>query len=181
VSIFDGASIIRLRFSMQFRLQRCFVSALTMFMLAGGATVTRTAEPTAPETTASILGAASPFIDRANKEWEMAIQTGAADALSRPYREDAVFIGPDANPVRGRAAIRAMYAARAAAKRRIVGATIQSEGRIAAAPDDVYEWGTGWILVQSVDGTRSKLGGRYLTVWHRQPDGTWVITRNLAF
>jgi len=93
----------------------------------------------------------------------------------------AFFIGPDANPVRGRAAIRAMYAARAAAKKRIAAASIQSEGRIAAGPDDVYEWGSGWIFVQSADGTRSKLGGRFLTVWHRQADGTWVIIRNLAF
>jgi len=82
--------------------------------------------------------------------------------------------------VRGRAAIRAMYAGRAASKARIVGATIQSEGRVAAGPDEVYEWGSGWMSTQSADGTRAKRGGRYLTVWHRQLDGTWVITRNLA-
>src|SRR6185312_12305560 len=98
---------------------RCFVATLVTFMLAGGAGVTRAAEPAAVESSTSVLGAASPFIDRANKEWEAAIQMGDADALSRPYSEDAVFIGPDANPVRGRAAIRAMYAARAAAKKRI--------------------------------------------------------------
>jgi len=160
---------------------RCFVATLVTFMLAGGAGVTRAAEPATVESSTSVLGAASPFIDRANKEWEAAIQMGDADALSRPYSEDAVFIGPDANPVRGRAAIRAMYAARAAAKKRIAAATIQSEGRIVAGPDDVYEWGSGWIFVQSADGTRSKLGGHFLTVWHRQADGTWAIIRNLAF
>ena len=164
---------------MYFRLQRYFAWVLTTLVLAGGATVTRTAEPSALEN-ANAIGAASPFIDRANKEWEAAIKTGDAEALSRPYREDAIFIGPDASPVRGRAAIRAMYAGRAA-KRRIVSATIQSEGRVAATPDDVYEWGTGWMYVQSGDGTQSKLGGRFLTVWHRQPDGAWVIIRNLAF
>ncbi|MFL6605575.1 MAG: YybH family protein [Steroidobacteraceae bacterium] len=160
--------------------QRRFLWALTTFMLAGVTTITRTAEPTALQSTASVIGTASPFIERANREWEVAIQTGDADTLSRPYREDGVFIGPDGTPVRGRAAIRAMYAARAAAKRRIVAAAIQSEGRIAAGPDDVYEWGSGWVFVQSAEGARSKAGGRYLTVWHRQPDGVWVITRNLA-
>jgi uncharacterized protein (TIGR02246 family) len=119
--------------------------------------------------------------DRANKEWETAIRTGDADALSRPYRDDAVFILPDASAVRGRAAIRAMYAARPAGQTRIVGATIQSDGRVAAGPDDIYEWGSGWLFIESADGTRSKRGGRYLTVWHRQPDGTWMIIRNLAF
>jgi ketosteroid isomerase-like protein len=165
---------------MHSRLQRCFLSALTTFMLSGVATGARAAESGLPENTASVIRAASPFIDRANKEWGTAIQTGDADALSRPYRDDAVFIGPDASPVRGRAAIRAMYAARAAGKKRIVAATIQSDGRIAAGRDDVYEWGSGWVSVESADGTRWKLGGRYLTVWHRQPDGTWVIIRNLA-
>jgi uncharacterized protein (TIGR02246 family) len=123
---------------------------------------------------------ASPFIAKANKEWETAIQTGDADALSRPYHEDGVFIGPDGNAVRGRAAIRAMYAGRGASQARIISATIESEGRVAAGADEVYEWGSGWMVVQAADGTRSKRGGRYLTVWHRQPDGTWVITRNLA-
>lgn len=165
---------------MHFHLQRCLLLALTTFMLADGAAVVRAAEPTAPESNASAITAASPFIERANNEWEVAIQAGDADALSRPYREDGVFIGPDGNPVRGRSAIRAMYAARAAAKKRIVAATIQSEGRIAASADDVYEWGEGWLVVQAADGTRSKVGGRFLTVWHRQPDGTWVIIRNLA-
>jgi uncharacterized protein (TIGR02246 family) len=167
---------------MRLRLQRCFLFALATFLLSGVATGTRAAESAAPENNASVIRAASPFIDRANKEWETAIQTGDADALSRPYRDDAIFIGPDANPVRGRAAIRAMYAARAAAgKNRIAAATIQSDGRTAAGPDDVYEWGTGWVSIESADGKPTKRGGRYLTVWHRQPDGTWVIIRNLAF
>jgi uncharacterized protein (TIGR02246 family) len=170
---------------MHSRLQRCFVSALSAFMLCGVVTAAHTAESVAPENTASVIGAASPFIDRANTEWETAIQAGDADALSRPYRDDALFIGPDGSPVRGRAAIRAMYAARAAAiataKKRIVAATIQSEGRIAAGQDDVYEWGSGTVSIESSDGTRSKSGGRFLTVWHRQPDGAWVIIRNLAF
>jgi uncharacterized protein (TIGR02246 family) len=137
------------------------------------------AEPIAPPRV-NAIDEASPFIAKANKEWEAAIQTGDAEALSRPYHQDGVFVGPDGNAVRGRAAIRAMYAGRAASKTRIVAATIQSEGRVAAGPDEVYEWGSGWMDTQSADGSRAKRGGRYLTVWHRQPDGTWAITRNLA-
>lgn len=143
------------------------------------ATASGAAEPTAPRAI-NAIDEASPYIAKANKEWETAIQTGDANALSRPYHEDGIFVGPDGNAVRGRAAIRAMYAGRAASKTRIVAATIQSEGRVAAGSDEVYEWGQGWMSVQSADGTRTKRGGRYLTVWHRQPDGTWVISRNLA-
>jgi uncharacterized protein (TIGR02246 family) len=157
---------------------RLGVTALILTVVCA-AVASGAAEVTEPREV-DVVDVASPFIARANKEWEAAIQTGDADALSRPYREDGVFVGPDGNAVRGRAAIRAMYAARAASKARIVDATIQSEGRVAAGPDEVYEWGSGWVFIQSADGTRAKRGGRYLTVWHRQPDGTWVITRNLA-
>lgn len=158
---------------------RCVRSILFTLILLCTATAAGAAEVTAPQD-ANAIDAASPFIAKANKEWEAAIQTGDADALSRPYHEDGVFVAPDGNAVRGRAAIRAMYVGRAASKARIVAATIQSEGRVAAGPDEVYEWGSGWMFVQAADGTRSKRGGRYLTIWQRQPDGTWLITRNLA-
>ena len=83
------------------------------------------AEVTAPRDV-NAIDAASPFITKANKEWEAAVQTGDADALSRPYHEDGVFVGPDGNAVHGRSAIRTMYAGRAASKTRIVAATIQT-------------------------------------------------------
>ena len=163
---------------MHTRPPRCLSITLTL-IVACTAAASGAAEPPVPRDVNSI-DQASPFIAKANKEWEAAIQTGDADALSRPYHEEGVFVGPDGNAVRGRAAIRAMYAGRAASKARIVAATIQSEGRVAAGPDEVYEWGSGWMFIQAADGTRAKRGGRYLTVWHRQADGTWVITRNLA-
>lgn len=164
---------------MHTRPSRCLRGIVSTLIVVCAVASSNAAEPIAPRDVNSI-DAASPFIAKANKEWEAAIQTGDADALSRPYHEDGVFVGPDGNAVRGRAAIRAMYAGRAASKARIVAATIQSEGRVAAGPDEVYEWGSGWMVVQAADGTRAKRGGRYLTVWHRQPDGTWAITRNLA-
>jgi len=164
---------------MHTRPPRCLRGIVLTLIVVCSVAASGAAEPIAPRD-ANSLDEASPFIAKANKEWEAAIQTGDADALSRPYHEDGVFVGPDGNAVRGRAAIRAMYAGRAAPKARIVAATIQSEGRVAAGPDEVYEWGSGWMDIQSADGTRAKRGGRYLTVWHRQPDGTWAITRNLA-
>jgi uncharacterized protein (TIGR02246 family) len=164
---------------MHTRPQRCLRGIVLTLTVVCAVASSGAAEPIAPRNVNSI-DEASPFIAKANKEWEAAIQTGDAEALSRPYHEDGVFVGPDGNAVRSRAAIRAMYAGRAASKARIVAATIQSEGRVAAGPDEVYEWGSGWTVIQSADGSRAKRGGRYLTVWHRQPDGTWAITRNLA-
>ena len=164
---------------MRTRQPRCLGGIVLTLIVVCAAAASGAAEVTTPPDV-NAIDAASPFIVKANKEWEAAIQTGDADALSRPYHEDGVFVGPDGNAVRGRSAIRAMYAGRTASKARIVAATIQSEGRVAAGPNEVYEWGSGWMFTQSADGTRAKRGGRYLTVWQRQTDGTWVITRNLA-
>ena len=89
---------------MRTRPQRCFVGiVLTLIAFCAAAA-------------SNAIDDASPFIAKANKEWEAAIQTGDADALSRPYHEDGVFVGLDGNAVRGRAVIRVMYAGRTASK-----------------------------------------------------------------
>ena len=61
----------------------------------------------------------------------------------------------------------------------VIKARISSDGRAAADPDDVYEWGSATMTVRR-DGKVKSATGRYLTVWHR--DGrAWRITRNIAF
>jgi ketosteroid isomerase-like protein len=124
------------------------------------------------------LASAAPFIDRANDEWTRAIVSGDADGLSAPYAADGLLIGPDGSTVRGKDAVRAMYA-----KRRgdflVLNAKLHSEGRVAADPDDVYEWGSATMTVKRGGATKTATG-RYLTVWHH--DGKrWLISRNIAF
>ena len=124
------------------------------------------------------LASAAPFIDRANDEWTRAIVTGDADVLSAPCATDGVFIGPDGSTVRGKDAVRAMYAKRRGDVQ-VLNAKLHSDGRVAADPNDVYEWGSATMIVKRAGTTRSATG-RYLTVWHR--DGKrWLITRNIVF
>ena len=122
---------------------------------------------------------AAPFIDRANAEWGAAIVAGDADAIVAPYAEEGVFILPDGEAVEGKAAIRQMYAARPK-RAQIVEAAATSDGRVAAGPDDVYEWGSASATVKTDTGTVHRNLGRFLTVWHREKT-RWVITRNIAF
>jgi len=131
----------------------------------------------APNWKAQALAAAAPIIDRANAEWETAIVTGDANKLSAPYADGGIFIGPDGSTIVGHDAVRAMYARPRSAQ--VVKARISSDGRAAADPDDVYEWGSATMTVRR-DGKIKSATGRYLTVWHR--DGrAWRITRNIAF
>ena len=131
-----------------------------------------------PDWKQQALASAGPSIDKAKSEWEQAIVTGDADVLAAPYDANGVFIGPDGSTVRGREAVHEMYAKRRADVR-VLNASIKSEGRVAADPDDVYEWGSATMTVSRA-GTVKQGAGRYLTVWHR--DGQrWSITRNIAF
>ena len=124
------------------------------------------------------LAAAAPYIDRANDDWTRAMVKGDSDVLSAPYDENGVFIGPDGTAVRGKAAVRAMYAKRPEAVT-VLKASIKSDGRAAHDPTDVYEWGTATMTVKRGKAVR-QTSGRYLTVWHRETN-RWAITRNIAF
>lgn len=121
---------------------------------------------------------AAPFIDRANLDWGKAIVSGDVATIVAPYAEDSVFVLPDGRSFRGKAAIRQMYEARPRTTQ-ILEATASSDGRVAAGPDDVYEWGSASATVKSEGGTARHSLGHFLTVWHRQGN-QWVITRNLA-
>ena len=124
------------------------------------------------------LAAAAPFIDRANAEWASAIRTGNAAVMSAPYARDGLFIGPDGTVFRGQAAVRQMYSRRPSGVK-VLSASIKSDGRAAADPSHVYEWGSATLKVKKGKAVRES-GGRYHTVWHR--DGKrWLITRNIAF
>lgn len=124
------------------------------------------------------LSSAAPFIDKANSDWTRAIVSGDTAVLSGPYAADAVFIMPDGTAIHGKTGVRTMYGRRPAATK-VLHATIRSDGRAAADPDDVYEWGSAQMTVKR-SGKQRMVVGRFLTVWHRTGK-QWLITRNIAF
>jgi ketosteroid isomerase-like protein len=124
------------------------------------------------------VASAAPFIDKANSDWTRAIVSGDSKVLSAPYAKDGVFIMPDGTAIHGRSGVRTMYGRRPAGTK-VLRANIHSDGRMAADPDDVYEWGSAQMTVQRKGKTRYVVG-RYLTVWHRTGN-QWLITRNIAF
>jgi ketosteroid isomerase-like protein len=132
----------------------------------------------APRWKQQALHSAAPFIDKANAEWTQAIVTGDADTLSAPYDEQGIFIRPDGAEIRGKRGVRDMYAKRGGDVQ-VLKAGIKSEGRAAADPDDVYEWGTATMTMKR-SGKVQRATGRYLTVWHRE-GARWLITHNVAF
>ena len=146
----------------------------TILLTASAAAIA--APPPQPD---AIVAEAAPFIDRANADWGTALVKGDPDALSAPYADNGLFIGPGGKVTVGKAAIRAMYASRPKTVE-VLEATAASDGRVAADTDDVYEWGTATATLKTPTGTTKQSLGRFLTVWHRQ-GATWVISHNIAF
>lgn len=132
----------------------------------------------APSWQQKTIASAAPFIDKANSEWETAMVLGKADVMSAPYAKNAVFITPDGTAIHGRAGVKTMYSRRPTGVK-VLRARIKTDGRVASDPDDVYEWGSAQMTLQSKGKTRYVVG-RYLTVWHRTGK-EWLISRNIAF
>ena len=132
----------------------------------------------APAWQQQALSSAAPFINKANNDWERAIVTGNAGVLSAPYAKEGVFITPDGTAIHGKAGVKTMYARRPSGVK-VLRANIHTDGRAAADPDDVYEWGSAQMTVVR-KGKQHMVVGRYLTVWHRTGK-QWLITHNIAF
>lgn len=129
----------------------------------------------------ALEASARPAIKRANTPFIKQLQAGDAEAIASAYADDGVFMGPDGAVVKGRAAVRELYAGAKTVAASVVGGGIHTDGMACSSDGMVYEWGTGTIETRGPNGKVSSRAGPYLTVWKRQSDGAWKITRNLSF
>jgi ketosteroid isomerase-like protein len=91
------------------------------------------------------------------------------------YAEHSVDCGPAGACIEGRAAIGQHMKANLAQFGRATSASVSSWGSTQTG-DFVYEWGQA----QATFPTGKKITDKYLTVWQRQPNGSWKIFRNLV-
>jgi len=133
--------------------------------------------------TAAILTSARPDIDAANAAWLPGLRQRDARAIAAAYADSGLFIGADGSVTRGRDAVTRMYAARFPHLRPIRGGGVVQDGMTVLGPTRIAEWGHGWLDLESerAGGPSVRSGGTYLTLWEREADGHWRITRNLAF
>ena len=128
-----------------------------------------------PAAGAALPAGAAQAIAKINGDWGPAMQRGDADTVAAAYAKDAVFCGADGACITGHDAILSMtrqrFSAHGVPKRATAHSTAMVEDR-----GYIYEWGTAAIM--SAAGKTA--GGGYLTVWRKQPDGRWLIERNLV-
>ncbi len=125
--------------------------------------------------TQTIEPAARKGIDAGNQAWIDGVKAGEAAPIAATYAADAVDCGPTGECVRGRVAIEQEIKGLIAKRGRAKGAQVSSVGSVQQG-DFVYEWGQA----EASFASGSKLVERYLTVWHREADGSWKIIRNMV-
>ena len=124
---------------------------------------------------ADVPADAAKDIDGANRDWGVAMVRGDAKLVADAYAPDGVFCDSKGACTTGHDAIESKAAAQIAK-----GGTAKSaEAHTLRRIEDqgfVYEWGEATFVTA---GGKTG-GGRYFTVWQRQPDGHWKIFRNLV-
>jgi ketosteroid isomerase-like protein len=113
---------------------------------------------------------ADAYIRSQDPRFAEAFNRGDWNTLTGMYTDDAVVLMPNSETMRGPAAIRQGFSAMSGmnANLRIVPESIVQSGDIA------YETGR---YEMSMTGGSDR--GKYLTVWRRQPDGTWKIVADM--
>jgi ketosteroid isomerase-like protein len=120
-------------------------------------------------------GSSAEAIARGNQAWILGMRSGDASIIAATYAQNALDCGTNGDCERGRAAILLKLQKRLARLGHASSATVTSQGSTSQGKF-IYEWGVAGAKLE--DG--SQIGGRYLTVWQMQEDGSWKIFRNMA-
>ena len=124
--------------------------------------------------TQTVEPAARKGIDAGNQAWIDGVKAGEAAPIVATYADNALDCGPTGECVRGRVAIeqhiKGMFAKRGRAQAAKVSSGLGPAGR--------FRLRMGTAEASFANG--NKLVERYLTVWHREADGSWKIFRNMV-
>jgi len=130
-------------------------------------------------TAADVPADARRTITETNAAWLQAMKRQDAAAIAAIYGDDAVFVTPTGEALKGRAAMERFERERFAQTGRVIDGTIEDDG-LARTGAYVYEWGHAALTVERRDGKTSHVVGRFLTVWSADAHGRWHIIRNLS-
>lgn len=133
----------------------------------------------APAVGGAIPADARRTIAETNAAWLQAMKRQDAVTIAAIYGDEAVFVTPDGQSLRGRAAIEAFERGRFQKSGRVLDGTIEDDGLASAGPY-VFEWGHATLRVAQGAGGPATVTGRFLTVWSGDSRGRWRIIRNLS-
>jgi len=148
-------------------------SARLLIVVAALACSGQTARPGSPDRVAF-----QAEVDSAANRLLTALRTNASDSLMDLMADDVVLMPPNEPVLKGKPAVRAWYG-QFLTQLRTSGLTISDREVLIGG-----EWATEiaafeWTLVPVAGGPAVIDRGSYMQLWHRQPDGRWLFSREL--
>jgi ketosteroid isomerase-like protein len=137
------------------------------------------AAPLAAQTAAPGPQEAETLLVRADLAWsDTTARTGLADGFVAMLADDAVYLHPGADVMRGRDAIRAFLAAQPSTAGTVLRwnplrAGVSRDGQAG------YTQGVTVVTAPGADGTPVTRFGRYITFWRRGADGKWMVAASM--
>jgi ketosteroid isomerase-like protein len=125
--------------------------------------------------TGAVTASARAGIYAGNQAWIDGVKAGDVTPIIATYTVHAVDCGPTGECIEGRPQIEQHMKAQLAKRGRARTATVGSWGS-SQQGNFVYEWGQA----EATFGGGTTVVDKYLTVWQKQPDGSWKIFRNMA-
>lgn len=125
--------------------------------------------------TSAIDPSARKGIDAGNQAWIVGMKDGNAAIIAATYADTSLDCPATGDCIKGRTAIEAHLKERSAKLGHAASASVTSAGSVQQG-DFVYEWGQA----EASFAGGAKVAGHYLTVWQKQPDGSWKIFRNIS-
>jgi ketosteroid isomerase-like protein len=117
-------------------------------------------------------------VDSAANRLLTALRTNASDSLLTLMAEDVVLMPPNEAVLKGKAAVRTWYQ-QLLTQVRTSSLTITDREVLIGGEWATELAGFEWTLVPVAGGPAVIDRGSYVQVWHREPDGRWLFSREL--
>lgn len=148
--------------------------ALTAALAAGCGAPTATQSNAAPAGVVAITAEDKAAIQALSDSFGTAMKAGDWDTLASAYAEDAIMYPPDAPAVTGREAIKKSFSEFPPVKD-FVAEIHEVEGY----GDLAYLRGSAVLTITLPDGKEAKESGKYIEIYRKQPDGKWLMVRDI--
>jgi uncharacterized protein (TIGR02246 family) len=151
------------------------VSLFVIMILSAGCSNQTAQQPAPPPDTRKADEAA---IRAASAEWSKAAQARDLDKSVSYYADDAVYCVDKGALVKGKDHIRLAWKDTLAPTAPTLSfATTFVE--VARSGDIAYEYGTYDLVTEVKKGKPTDEKGKYVTVWKKQPDGSWKVVADI--
>jgi uncharacterized protein (TIGR02246 family) len=115
-------------------------------------------------------------IEKQAAAFSAAFNRGDVKAVAAMYTEDAIALPPDADLVRGRAAIEKLWADAMASGIKTIAFTVLD---VQSSGDFAVETGRAVLGVQPAGQPATSQTGKYVVVWKRGADRQWRLLRDI--